>query len=57
MDDTMICEGMMAQATKMRADQHPQRDGIRLRLGAILLGAIVALQAVASVALAGTIWP
>jgi hypothetical protein len=48
---------MMAQATEMHAELHPRHGGIRLRLGAILLGAIVALQAVASVALAGTIWP
>lgn len=53
----LIYEGMMAQATEPRMDQSTQQSGMRLRLGAILLGAIVALQAVASVALAGNVWP
>jgi hypothetical protein len=46
---------MMAQATEIRAEEHPQQGGVRLWLGAILLVAIVALQAVASVAFAGSI--
>jgi len=47
----------MRQATEMCAEQRSQQSDIRLLLGTILLGTIVALQAVASIALAGTIWP
>ena len=57
LDHTLIYEGMMAQVIEPRMDQGSQQSGIRLRVGAILLGAILVLQAVASIALGGNIWP
>ena len=47
----------MMQAIELRAAQRPQQSATRLRIGGILLCTIVALQAMASVALAGSIWP
>jgi hypothetical protein len=47
----------MAQAIIQHTERLPQQIAARLRIGATLLCAIITFQALASVAIAGSIWP